>query len=171
VIYGAILHPKHRSHRRPVFVADVVAQHRRLPPPTARRRAPPPRRGPLSHFLSPTRLLDRAPPIHLERGHCPASELGHNSLPVRISTVLGLVAVRPRTGCEPDYREEGLLVLMLILVFESLLEHLEDGEGADAYIAWRRAWRRELFYVQCLPSTYIMAKFIQMFHHGWSGDS
>ncbi|KAJ5205408.1 hypothetical protein N7472_001856 [Penicillium cf. griseofulvum] len=77
-------------------------------------------------------------PIHLERGHCPASELGRISLPrvVRISTELGRVVVQPRTDCEPDYREEGLLVLMLTLVFGSLLERLGDGESADACIAW-----------------------------------
>lgn len=151
--YGVILpHPKDRSRRQPVFVADVVAQHHRSPRPTARRRVRP------SHFLSPIRLLGRAPLVHLERGHCPASELARVSLPrlVRISTVLDRVVVQPRTDCEPDYREEDLLVPMLTLVSGSLLECLEDGESVEAYIAWWRAWRRELFHVQCLPSTYIL---------------
>lgn len=121
--YGVIPpHPNTRSHRQPVFVADVAAQHHRLPRPIARRRLP--------HFLSLVRLLDQAPPVHLERDHCPASELGRISLPrvVQISIVLGRVVVQPRSDYGPDYRGEGLLVPMLTLVFESLLECLEDGE-------------------------------------------
>ena len=159
MIYGVILpHPKDRSHRQPVFVADVVAQHHRSDQPTARPRARP------SHFLSPIRLLDRDPLVQLERGHCPASELGRVSLPrrVRFSTVLDRVVVQPRTDCGLDYREEDLLVPMLIPVFGSLLECLEDDESVEAYIAWWRAWRRELFHVQCLSSTYLNDKFHSM---------
>lgn len=153
MIYGVILpHLKDRSRRQLVFVVDVVAQHRRSPRPTVRHRARP------SHFLSPIRLLHRAPPVHLEGGHCPVSELARVSLPrlVRILIVLDQVVVQPRTDCEPDYREEDPLVPMWTPVSGSLLECLEDGESVEAYIAWWRAWRRELFHVQCLPSTYIL---------------
>ena len=130
--YGVILpHHKHRSHRQLVFVADVVVQHRRFPQPTARRRVQP------SHFLSTIHLVDRAPSVHLERGHCLANELGRISLSriVRILTVLGRVVVQPRSDYGPDYREEGLLVPILTLVFGSLLERLGNGESVEAYIA------------------------------------
>ncbi|KAJ5822689.1 hypothetical protein N7447_005029 [Penicillium robsamsonii] len=146
------------------------------PPLTSTNSAPPgpsPSPGPAITHSQSYSPAGSGSPIHLELGHCPASELGRISLPrlVRISTVSGRVVVPPRTDCGPDYKEEGLLAPMLTPVFGSRLERLEDDESVEAYIAWWRAWRRELFYVQCLPSTYMRTKFIQMFHHGWSGDS